>query len=95
MKADTDRVASVVAAFDVALEDIAAERVGLVNRIKEIVAQSEEAATWNARLKNISVRELARAEERLIELARGIALFSSLRESLRSQYPKKRRPDRG
>jgi hypothetical protein len=83
--ADQARVCAVVAAIDGAIQDIAAERAGLIARVKAIVAQPQAVLKqnlWRRKTQSeLSAEEFLRAEQRLNELAQQVTDLERLKAS--------------
>ena len=87
-KLDQARISSVVGAIDAAIQDIVAERAGLVARVKAIVDQPQAALNWQRRQQSdLSAEEFLRAEQRLHFLAREISDFELLKTSFLKKLP--------
>ncbi|HLX17779.1 MAG TPA: hypothetical protein VKS24_21525 [Bradyrhizobium sp.] len=85
---DHVRISSVVGAIDAAIQDIVAERAGLVARVKAIVDQPQVTLKWRRRAQSdLSAEEFLRAEQRLQSLALQISDFEFLKASLSKKVP--------
>jgi hypothetical protein len=83
---DQARMSSIVAAIDGAIQGMAAERTGLIARVRAIVAQPQTVSKqkfwpWKTQ-SDLSAEEFLRAEQRLNVLARQISDLEFLRASV-------------
>jgi hypothetical protein len=88
---DRARMTAVVGAIDGAIQDMVAERTGLIARVKAIVVQPQPVSTRRFRpMKTPSeplAAEFLRAEQRLIALARQISDLDRLKASVVEIFP--------
>jgi hypothetical protein len=83
VEVDQARISSVVGAIDAAIEDIVAERTGLIARVRAIVDQPQAALKWRRRAQSdLSAEEFKRAEKRLNLLVQQTSDFELLKTSL-------------
>ena len=86
VEVDQARLSSVVDAIDAAIQDIVAERTGIIARVKTIVDQPDTVRKWGfwqrETQSDLSAEEFMRAEKRLDLLARQISDFELLKTAL-------------
>ena len=86
VEVDQARLSSVVDAINAAIQDIVAERTGIIARVKTIVDQPDTVRKWGfwqrETQSDLSAEEFMRAEKRLDLLARQISDFELLKTAL-------------
>ena len=86
VEVDQARLSSVVDAINAAIQDIVAERTGIIARVKTIVDQPYTVRKWGfwqrETQSDLSAEEFMRAEKRLDLLARQISDFELLKTAL-------------
>ena len=95
VEVDQARLSSVVDVINAAIQDIVAERTGIIARVKTIVDQPDTVRKWGfwqrETQSDLSAEEFMRAEKRLDLLARQISEFELLKTALLRIPPDMRR----
>jgi hypothetical protein len=90
LAADLARMSAIAGAIDLAIQDMIAERTGLIVRVKAIVDPPQPVSkrrSWPGKSQsNLSAGEFVRAEQRLNALARQISGLESIKASVLENF---------